>query len=59
MDTRVIEVGSGGKTMEPTLALRWLRNPLGGFPPDQKLQQGWRCRETGEIEWRDIEIVYG
>jgi len=59
MDT--VEVISEGtsKTMERTSALRWVRDPLAGFPPRDKLQQGWFCRETGEVEWRDIEIVYG
>lgn len=24
---------------------------------EQVLQQAWCCRETGEIEWRDVEVV--
>lgn len=45
------------KIMERTSALRFVRDVLSGFPIRDKLQQAWMCRETGEIEWRDIEVV--
>jgi len=48
-----------GKTFERTTALRWVRDPIGGLPPKQILQQGWFCMETGEVDWRAIEVVYG
>jgi hypothetical protein len=44
------------KIWERTTALRFLRPVLEGFWQPGKLQQGWRS-ETGEIEWRDVEIV--
>lgn len=55
------------RLFEPTMGLRWksknmeLRYPTCGesvtiqFPQD--LQQAWLCRETGEIEWRAVEVV--
>ena len=26
-------------------------------PEHDRLQQAWKCVETGEMEWRDVEIV--
>jgi len=40
-----------GRTWQPTSDLRWLR-----VGDEKTLQQGWFCRETGEIEWRDIPV---
>ena len=41
------------KTWSCTSALRVIREPLA----QDRLQQGWFCHETGEIEWRDVEII--
>ena len=38
------------RTFELTNGLRWLR----GFGTEKTLQQAWFCRETGEVEWRDV-----
>ena len=41
-----------GTTWTVTPSLRWLKPPLSTPPP--KLQQAWRCLETGETEWKDV-----
>lgn len=48
----------GGKLWERTTALRILRPTLAGSGGwRDRLQQGWYCHETGETEWRDVDIV--
>lgn len=44
-----------------TISLRLVRDPLGGLPPKDKLQQRWMVKHpNGEVilEWRDVPVVY-
>ena len=43
------------RTWEPTMRLRWRFVQLFGQMPI--LEQAWGCNETGEIEWRSLELV--
>lgn len=49
---------ANARTMSRTTALRWRRAGHGDISTKDALQQGWLCRETGDIEWRDVESVY-
>jgi hypothetical protein len=42
------------KTTIPTMNFRW---NIAGFMWPGKLQQGWLCMETGEMEWIDVPTV--
>lgn len=43
------------RTFQQTPSLRWLPpKKTGGGWELPVLQQAWVCRETGEIEWRDV-----
>lgn len=54
-----MEKGPPGKTWQITPRLRILRHPMAGLGIGigEKLQQAWWCRDTGETEWRDVEVV--
>lgn len=50
------------KIFQPSMGLRIARKKIPVFSParfrfEEELQQAWVCHETGEIEWRAIEIV--
>jgi hypothetical protein len=62
----MLDTAAIAKTWVATTELRWLRPKpaviLNGVEPsfyDQPLvlQQKWICRETGDIEWRDLPVV--
>ncbi len=49
------------RTWSATMVLRIVK-PIPDFSfitgmSDDRLQQAWQCHETGEIEWRDVEVV--
>lgn len=47
------------RTWEPTMRLRWARIPVQDdamVATTSQLQQLHRCCETGESEWRAIEV---
>ena len=61
---------TGGGIYEKTMNLRFVRrfenvnsiDRLGnlaaiGHRPIRVLQQAWVCGETGEFDWRDVELV--
>lgn len=49
------------RTWSATMGLRIVKPiPDFGFLSsmnEDKLQQAWRCHETGDVEWRDVEVV--
>lgn len=45
-----------GETWERTSELRIVRR-VGPYGPIDKLQQAWFCRQSGEINWRDVQVV--
>lgn len=45
-----------GETWERTSELRIVRRP-GPYGPIDKLQQAWFCRQSGKINWRDVQVV--
>lgn len=48
---------SSSRLFECTTLLRFFASPARlGVPT---LQQAWRCRQTGEVWWRDVETVTG
>ena len=50
------------RTWAPVHGIRWCRRPgrsfLGVATFERVLQQAWQCRETGEIDWRDVPMEY-
>lgn len=46
---------TGPTTWERTSALRWFGKRDTTTEP-RILQQAWRCRETGEIDWQQIPL---
>lgn len=54
-----------GRIIEPTMNFRWADSQIPimqggegvGVRSHRELQQGWLCRETGEIEWRPVPAV--
>ena len=50
------------RTWQATMKLRVVRDDsIVAFSADfrnpDRLQQAWQCRETGEVEWRDVEVI--
>ena len=47
-----------GRFWEPTSELRWLHPHAGTIVTSERtLQQKWRCRNTGDEQWREPTIA--
>lgn len=56
----IVTTGNEWKTWEAKAAFRWLKRRFihtDGESFTLTLQQAWVCRETGEVEWKDIPEV--
>lgn len=49
------------RTMQQTMSLRFVRKYIDAGDQNVEvktiLQQAWLCRENGDVEWRDVELV--
>jgi hypothetical protein len=52
MGDMIAPVFGVGKVFEPTNNFRWMN-----FVGQKTLQQAWICKNTGEVDWRNVPEV--
>lgn len=56
-NARTTDAPKNGRTMRPLAQFRWFAHRPQDHTPT--LQQAWAPVDGGQIEWRDVPLVYG